>query len=282
MSALADTLPSVASRAARQWRGLSRELLIVVIGIAVYFGVRGVTASDAETALQNAGDLIRWEKAAGIYVEPTLQGLVDNSDALLTVLNWIYIWGHWPVIVAVLLWLFRHHAAGYREVRDTMLLSGGIGLLVFITYPVAPPRLAGLGLVDSVTELSTAYRVLQPPAFVNQYAAMPSLHVGWDLVMGIALVSFSGSLAVRVMGRILPVLMVAAVVLTANHYIVDAVAGALLVLACRWILRRRGARTGQDPFVPQPRGAETVETCSQSPIAAETPSTDYAKPSKPA
>jgi membrane-associated phospholipid phosphatase len=177
----------------------------------------------------------------------------------MTFMNWIYIWGHWPVITAVLFWLFLRHPAGYREVRNTMLLSGGIGLFVFALYPVAPPRLAGLGLVDTVTEYSTSYRVLQPPAFVNQYAAMPSLHVGWDLLMGIAMLTWSTHLVVRLLGIALPTLMALSVVLTANHYVIDAVAGIALVLACLWVVRSRALRRVARPVLPaQRRGDEPV------------------------
>jgi membrane-associated phospholipid phosphatase len=126
-----------------------------------------------------------------------------------------------------------------------MAASGAIGMVVFVLYPVAPPRLADLGLVDTVALHSEAYRVLQPPAFSNLYAAMPSLHVGWNLLMGIAIATAAGHWLLRAVGYALPVLMAASVVLTANHYLVDVVAGAVvallgLVIATR-LERRRGA-----------------------------------------
>ena len=97
-----------------------------------------------------------------------------------------------------------------------MLLSGAIGMVIFALWPVAPPRLADLGLVDTVTEYSRSYRVLQPPAFTNQYAAMPSLHMGWDLLIGLAIIVAASRLWVRVIGGLLPVLMGWAVVATAE------------------------------------------------------------------
>lgn len=236
------------------WRAVPRELLFVLSGVVVYFGVRGITASDTSAAMRNAVDLVWFERHVGLYVEPELQGVINGSDAVMTFMNWVYIWGHWPVIAVVLLWLFLRHPPGYRETRNTMLLSGGIGLFIFALYPVAPPRLAGLGLVDTVTEFSTSYRVLQPPAFVNQYAAMPSLHVGWDLLIGIALVTWSAHLLVRILGVLLPILMTASVVLTANHYLIDAVAGIALVLVCRWVVRSRALRRVMAaPVLPLPR-----------------------------
>jgi hypothetical protein len=88
-----------------------------------------------------------------------------------------------------MVWLATRHSDVFRRLRDAMMLSGAVGMVIFTTYPVAPPRLANPDLIDTVTESSESYRVLQPPAFVNQYAAMPSLHAGWDLLVGIAIVT---------------------------------------------------------------------------------------------
>ena len=236
-----------------RWRGAAREILLVVSGVVVYFGVRGVTVTDAQEALDHALHLVALEQYLGIYIEPTLQAFVLGSDSLVAVMNWVYIWGHWPVIAVVLLWLFFLHPEGYRRTRNAMLVSGGVGLVVFAAFPVAPPRLAGLGFIDTVTQHSSAYRVLQPPAFVNQYAAMPSLHVGWDLLMGLAVYTYSRHVLLRAVGVVLPVLMVTSVVLTANHYVIDAVGGAALVVASMYVVRRlerRGPERGGGANVP--------------------------------
>jgi membrane-associated phospholipid phosphatase len=220
-----------------------RELLLVVGGVLLYFGGRGLTESDPAPALEHAHGLVALERALGLYWEPWLQGLVDGSHVLVTLANWVYIWGHWPVIVLTLGWLVVRHPGTYRRTRNAMAVSGAIGMVVFVLYPVAPPRLLDLGLVDTVSVHSEAYRVLQPPAFTNLYAAMPSLHVGWNLLMGIAIVSVSRRRLLRALGYLLPASMVAAVVLTANHYVVDVVAGAAVAslgLAVATWLDRRG------------------------------------------
>jgi membrane-associated phospholipid phosphatase len=151
----------------------------------------------------------------------------------------------------------------FLRLRNAMIASGGLGLCVYTTYPVAPPRLAGRGFVDTITEQSNSYRVLQPPAFVNQYAAMPSLHVGWDLCVGLALVAAASTLTVRTIGRLMPVVMAAATVLTANHYVLDVLAGAAFGLA-GWAIalqverrreRRAGAPAGRPESGPVPPGA---------------------------
>lgn len=209
-----------------------REVLVVCSGVLLYFLVRGLTAADESVAVENARNLARWERDVGLDLESDVQALILRHDLAVTVMNWVYVWGHWPAIAAVLIWLVLRHPSGYRIIRNAMLLSGLIGLIVFVTFPLAPPRLAALGLQDTVTEQSASYRVLQPKAFVNQYAAMPSLHVGWDLLIGIALVAHGGYLVVRAVGIVLPLVMSVSVVATANHYVIDAVVGASVVLLC--------------------------------------------------
>jgi membrane-associated phospholipid phosphatase len=123
-----------------------------------------------------------------------------------------------------------------------------------------------------VTERSQAYRVLQPPAFVNQYAAMPSLHVGWDLLVGLTIVSVASATWLRMAGRLMPVLMAVATVATANHYLLDAVAGVAFALTGLWVAlvieRHRRSDTGPDPGPPrlpaqrQPAECDTAGACS--------------------
>jgi membrane-associated phospholipid phosphatase len=127
-----------------------------------------------------------------------------------------------------------------------------------------------MGLVDTVTHAFESYRVLQPPAFVNQYAALPSLHVGWDLLMGIAVMTASSRLLLRAVGALMPLAMVAAVVLTANHYLVDVVAGvavALTGLAVARVLERRRQPAAAEPRVivpPAPRTGSPAGTSGQT------------------
>lgn len=195
-----------------------------------YFLVRGMTESGFAQASDNAERVIRFEKWIGLFHEAAIQEAVANHDWLVNLANWIYVWGHWPVIIVVGVWLMRSNSGEYRILRNSFLISGGIGLIVFATFPVAPPRLLEIGLIDTVTERSGAYRFLQPAAFVNQYAAMPSLHFGWDLLIGITLVRHARSRYARVVGLLLPVAMGWAVVATANHFLIDSIAGAALAL----------------------------------------------------
>lgn len=207
------------------------QILLMVGAALLYFGVRGVTEGSAAAAISHAEDLLALERWLRIDIEATAQSWILDHHLLVTFANWVYIWGHWPVIAVTLLWLYRHERHAYLVLSRAMFISGGIGLIIFALYPVAPPRLMPGGMwVDTVTELSTSYRVLQPPSLVNKYAALPSLHVGWNLLVGIVVFGVATRRHLRAAAATLPVLMVLAVVLTGNHYVLDAVLGAALAL----------------------------------------------------
>jgi membrane-associated phospholipid phosphatase len=135
------------------------------------------------------------------------------------------------VIVLTLLYLHRTNRLEFLILRNAMFASGAIGLVIFVSYPVAPPRMLP-GFVDTVTENSTSYRILQPPNLVNKYAAVPSLHAGWNLLVGVALYRASTHRTfLRMFGIVSATAMALAVVSTANHYILDVVAGYAVALA---------------------------------------------------
>ena len=128
------------------------QVLVVAIGILAYFRIRGLTHASVEVALDHSADIARLEGWLGLDVEASVQAPVAAAQALATAANWIYIWGHWPVILTTMIWLVWQHRDAFRRLRDSMLVSGLLGMAVFVSYPVAPPRLAELGLVDTVAE----------------------------------------------------------------------------------------------------------------------------------
>lgn len=235
-------------------RDVGRQLGLVAGAVLLYFAVRGQTEGGRARAVANGFDLVAFERLLGLDVEAGLQSLVLPHHWAVTLANWVYIWGHWPVITATLVWLYRTRRFDYLLLRNALFLSGAIGLVIFVSYPVAPPRLLPAGYVDTVTELSTSYRVLQPPSLVNKYAALPSLHVGWNLLIGVAVFRTGAGRWARLFGVVSPAAMVAAVVLTGNHYVVDAILGAIVALTglalSFWLtpklLVARGTRQAED------------------------------------
>ncbi len=235
-------VPAVAS-----WLGIIREVGIVGLAALIYFSARGLIQTHADQAFEHANWVVSFERSLGLFHEPWLQGWIIGRNWLTDLANAVYIYGHWPVIAATLSWLLLRHRELFRIYRSAMLISGAIGIVSFVLFPLAPPRfLPGLGFVDTVTLHLHAYRVLQPPSLTNQYAAMPSLHVGWNLLMGIAIVTQTRHLFWKALGVAMPVLMILATIVTANHYIVDGLAGAavaLIGLAIAWKLT--GPQTDQ-------------------------------------
>jgi len=234
------------------------EIGLVGVAFLLYFLVRGsVVDRDAE-ALGNALDIIEVERAIGIYWEPDLHAAIIDYEALVQLFNAFYFWLDFPLIVGVGLGMYffgRRHE--YTVARDAVLASGAIALIVYNLFPVAPPRLleplaielgnpaaAGAGFVDTVNEYTNfSYQAQSTQPFVNPYAAMPSLHYGWQLLVGGVLFWTARSVWLRALGVFMPVGQLSAIVFTANHYILDAIGGlgvALLGLLVAIALQRWG------------------------------------------
>jgi hypothetical protein len=213
-----------------RWVNLVRELLLVIPAAIFYFLVRGLVNARGDVAIANAERIIDLERRLGMFHEIQLQNLISGSQLAINIVNWIYIWGHWPLITVIVLWLVLYHRDAFPLYRNAFLISGLMGMVVFALYPVAPPRLMpDLAIIDTVTQHSRSYRVLQPPALTNPFAAMPSLHFGWNLLMGIAVARQARTRLLKGFGVLMPVLMCSAIVLTGNHYILDGIVGGAFV-----------------------------------------------------
>jgi hypothetical protein len=233
----------LAAFAERNWRHLA-ELLFIVPAYTAYQFVRGAVHGQAGTAYDNASRLIHLEKQMGIFHEAFLQQLILPKSWIVDFFNYLYIWGHLPVIIAVALWLYIRHRENYAMLRNAFLISGLIALIGFSTVPLAPPRyMPEFGFTDTIVH-AQSYYAFQNPKIVNQYAAMPSLHFGWDLLVAISIGLNTRVRAVRWAAVCMPVVMLGGIVLTANHYFLDAAAGALVSMMGLGVayLIRRGVR----------------------------------------
>jgi hypothetical protein len=236
-----------------------RELAIFALAYGVYFGVRAATEGDALAAGRNALRVVDVEQRLGIAWEGAVQRAAMSSDAALATLNAVYMYGHWPVIIVAGVLLFRLRREQYRRLRDACLLSGLVGIVIFGLFPVAPPRLTDLPLVDTITRDDAGYRQIVPPSLVNEYAAMPSFHAGWNLLVGIAVFAATRHWLLRVLAVAGPAAMLVAVVATANHYVLDVAAGVAIVLLCLFardrmvarVARRRTIEAGDDAHEPK-------------------------------
>jgi PAP2 superfamily protein len=207
------------------------EAVILVAAYIAYEVVRRVVAPNSSDAFGHAANIIRFEQQLGIFFEPSLQQLIVDHHWLVTLFNWIYVWGYLPVISAAGLYLYTWHRDFYTRYRNAFLLSGAVGLVIFATLPVAPPRMfPEFGFVDTVRTNSSVYRSFEGSDLVNNFAAVPSFHFGWILLVGLALIQTNHHILVRGAGVMLPIVMLAAILFTANHYVIDAVLGGAIVL----------------------------------------------------
>ena len=229
-----------------------RDLLegaLVGIAFLLYFAVRGAVIDRPEVAYRNALDIIDVQRALGFFWEDNLNDWVKDRLFWAQTMNIIYFWLHFPLIIVFGIWLYYFRRHRYTLMRDAFLASGAIALIVYWLYPVAPPRelpeLAARfdpgapayvkGFLDTMQEyLGYGYQAQSTQAFVNPYAAVPSLHFGWDLLLGVAIVrAFWRERWMWVLvpiGFLLPATQVLAITMTANHYLLDAVAGGIVAL----------------------------------------------------
>lgn len=220
-------------------RFASVELAIWAALYGTYLAVRGLTIGSTKDAVANAYDVVRVEQTAGLFHEEafqsTLKGLHDFLSAY-------YMLGFAPLIGGVIVWLALTQADLYRELRTVLLLSIGIATVAFVLFPTAPPRLVPeLGITDTVGLSGHDTGSFAGIRF-NPCAAVPSMHVGWSLLVGLYGLRAASRPALRAFFLAHPALMAVAVTATGNHYFLDSLAGigvALIALAAvrrsRWV-----------------------------------------------
>jgi PAP2 superfamily len=225
--------PQSAERAApqlgRRVLRLSREILLVIIAFQAYRLVRLLTEGDRAVAERHGTLILRWEQHVGLAWERSVQSVVLRHDALLDTCNAWYTWAFWPTVAGTMLALYLWWPTLYRRYRNAVFLSGALGLAVFATFPVAPPRML-VGFVDTVHVFSGSGGLAHPTSFTNDYAAMPSFHVGWLVLAGVATMPVIRRRALRPLLLAPAAVMFVVVMATANHYLLDGVAGAVVAL----------------------------------------------------
>ncbi len=224
-----------------------RELGIFALALLAYQASRAVVIGDAATALDNTAAIVDAERALGIFWEPAVQGWAAGHDGLLQVLNQFYLLAHLPVTALFFVWLWRRRRPAYRVLRDGFLAANALALAIFVVLPVAPPRLAGLdGLDDTLRTVSGVDLhggVLS--GLFNPYAAVPSMHAGYALLVGVGVAVLARRAWVRILALGYPALVVLTIVATANHFVLDAVAGGLVMglgIGAAALVHRRAAR----------------------------------------
>ncbi len=209
-----------------------RELLLFIAFLLFQRWSRKVAIGDKETAFENAYRVIDWEKAWGIYYEIPIQQFFLPHELLMQILNHAYMKMHIPITIIFFVWLFQKRKKHYLFVRNGFLVANIVTLYFYITFPCAPPRMLGeLGFVDSLLEIShiNLYEGWKSKVF-NQYAAMPSMHFGNALMIGIVGYLLHKKWLVRWGAFLYPFFVCFLIVVTGNHFFADAILGGVILL----------------------------------------------------
>lgn len=228
-------------------------MLALVLG----YSLARLFVLDPATGISNANRLWRLERDLHLPSEAALQHAVLASEVAVRLADDYYAWAHFPVTAAFLLWVYARRQQAWRRIRDTLTLFTAAAFVIEAVIPMAPPRLMpGLGLVDIATRLGESVYPASPDSGpANQYAAMPSVHFGWALVVGFGVV-LVGRSGLRWLALLHPLATFAVITVTANHFWGDsAVAAGLVALAFAVARPRRSP----SPASPRP----TVGPCQR-------------------
>lgn len=227
----------------------ARELAFVLAVTISYILTRGLIVGRTADAIQHADDILAIERALHLAPESAFQALALHQPWLMAAANALYLAGHLPVLLTVAVWLYLRHPWAYRWYRNAFIVSAVLGLTIYVALPVAPPRFLP-GFVDTLKASGVNLDGSAIGLFYNPYAAMPSLHVGWSLIAGVAVFACARRWWLRAAGLSLPVFMTLAVLMTGNHYLLDTVAGTAIALIAlslsRWWSSRRSAGTDSE------------------------------------
>jgi hypothetical protein len=209
------------------------EILLIGVSYYTYSLVRNAVPEQRTEALRNADWLWRVEGHLGLAVEQSVNHAMNSITWLIVGMNYYYATLHFVVTLAVLVWLYRSHPGRYTATRLVLFATTGAALVGYYLYPLAPPRLMpGGGFIDTVVVHQTWGSMASGDlkSVSNQYAAMPSMHIGWAVWCGLTIFALATVPWVRVLGLVYPTATLVVIVATANHFWLDAVGGVLCLV----------------------------------------------------
>jgi membrane-associated phospholipid phosphatase len=221
------------------WLDAIRQLALFAGAYYIYRIVRGFIDGQAGLAFENARALVDIERSLGLFFEPSLQAWTKGEEWLLLFANWMYVNSHFVVTTTFLIWLYlaRNHA--YYFVRNMFMVAMGLALVGYTVFPTAPPRfLPEWGFTDTVANFVGEAAENSANVLYNPFAAVPSMHVAFALMIAVTGVRICRSAATRALWALYPLLVLLVVIVTANHFWLDAAAGVLVAALAALIAQR--------------------------------------------
>jgi hypothetical protein len=240
-------------------------LQVALWGLAdlLYEGVRGLVSGRGDVALSNAHAVVAFERATGLFFEPQLQRLALPYHDLIVASNWLYVNVQFTINALFLAFLYAYRNEIFYFVRNMFFVAMGIALVVHLAVPVAPPRmLPQLGFVDTIHQIAHINQDSGAVSmFVNPYAAVPSMHMCFALLIALTAVVLTRRRWLKLVFLVYPALVLAVIVVTANHFLFDALTGAVTAVvafvAAKQVMARMRPATWAWAPVMRPRAARS-------------------------
>jgi membrane-associated phospholipid phosphatase len=253
-------LSAIGSRLPKGWGDLGRQLGLLLVVDLAYETVRGLADGQRVTAFANGQQIIDIERATHTFFEPGLQAFFMQASWVIDFANQVYMNSQFAVVLGFFFWLYFFRNEAFYFVRNMFIVSMGLALVGYVLYPTAPPRLfPEYGFVDTINDFSNVnHDSAFVKLFINPYAAVPSMHCAFALMVGVSAAQLSRHWYTRALWVLWPVLVIWVVVVTANHYWIDAALGAA-VAAVSALVAHRLARARPEAWswrVGSPREAE--------------------------
>jgi PAP2 superfamily len=242
-----------AARRLRLDTGWRRQLALFGAAYIFYNVARWIFAGNLVPAREHARWIVELERSAGVAIEGSVQGALDSGAASWLLSN-VYLAAQFVVVPGALIWFYRRSPQVYRGPRNTLLATWVIAVPIFAFFPVAPPRLAHIGIVDTVSEQAGVALTGRSTIFYNQLAAVPSLHVGFAVAVGVAFAVVLRSRWAKALALLWGPIVSLSVVATGNHYFFDIAAG-LFVTGLGFAVGRLPVRVSGRGPEPLPGGA---------------------------
>src|SRR5215210_37601 len=230
-------------RLPRGWLDLLCQLILFAGAYYAYRIVRGMVDGQALAAFEHARELIRLEQAVGLFFEPGVQDWAQGQGWLMAAANWMYVNSHFVVTTTFLGWLYLARNYAYYYVRNMFMVAMGLALMLYVAYPTAPPRfMPELGFSDTVAGFVGPAAENSAALLYNPYAAVPSMHVAFALMIGIPAVMLVRHRTLKAFWVAYPCIVTFVVVATGNHFWLDAAFGAMVAAVSAWAATSAFAR----------------------------------------
>ncbi len=214
------------------WLDALRQISLFAAAYLAYRVVRGMVEQHyGGVAFAHARDLIAIERGLHVFVEPSIQAWASGSHIVMVLASWLYVNAQTTITFSALLYLYLRHNRNFYFVRNMFMIAMAIALAAYTIFPTAPPRfMPEWGFIDTVSNVTgvhISHASASSMSLFNPYAAVPSMHVAFALMVGWPLAYLSRHRIVRALWLMYPFLMTFVIVVTANHFIVDAFLGAV-------------------------------------------------------